>query len=55
VSPVTGGILLEVLTLEDAALPRGRRGGKRGAPPRRRLGQERAREAKDRKVMRRRK
>jgi ribonuclease R len=55
VSPVTGGILLEVLTLEDAALPRGRRGGKRGAPPRRRLGQERAREAKERKVMRRRK
>ncbi|CAA9398203.1 MAG: 3'-to-5' exoribonuclease RNase R [uncultured Rubellimicrobium sp.] len=56
VSPVTGGIILELLTLEDHPLPRGRgRGAKRGAPPRRKLGQERAREAKERKVSRRRK
>jgi ribonuclease R len=54
VSPLTGGILLEVLTLEDHPLPRGR-GSRRGAPPRRRLGQEKAREAKERKVSRRRK
>ena len=56
VSPVTGGIILELLTLEDHPLPRGRgRGARRGAPPRRKLGQERAREAKERKVSRRRK
>jgi ribonuclease R len=55
VSPVTGGILLELLTLEDHALPRPRRSGKRGAAPRRKLGQEKARAAKDRQVSRRRK
>ncbi|TNC72369.1 ribonuclease R [Rubellimicrobium roseum] len=55
VTPETGGILLELLTLEDHALPRGRRTGTRGAPPRRRLGQEKARAAKERKVTRRRK
>jgi ribonuclease R len=54
VSPVTGGIILELLTLEDRALPRAR-GRSRGAPPRRKLGQERARETKERKVSRRRK
>jgi hypothetical protein len=52
---VTGGILLELLTLEDHALPKARRSGKRGAPPRRKLGQEKARVAKERKVERRRK
>jgi ribonuclease R len=55
VSPVTGGILLELLTLEDAPLPRGRRGSKRGAPPRRRPGEARAQERAERKVSRRRK
>jgi ribonuclease R len=49
VSPVTGGILLEVLTLEDAALPRGRRGGKRGRTAAPQLGRSGAR-GQERKV-----
>ncbi|WP_210530045.1 ribonuclease R [Rubellimicrobium arenae] len=55
VAPATGGILLELLTLEDHPLPRRRGGSRRGAPPRRKLGQEKARAAKERKVSRRRK
>ncbi|MBP1807219.1 ribonuclease R [Rubellimicrobium aerolatum] len=55
VTPETGGIVLELLTLEDHPMPRARRSGKRGAPPRRKLGQEKARAAKERQVSRRRK
>ncbi len=55
VSPLTGGIVLELLTLEDHALPRARGRSKRGAPPRRKLGQARATERTERKVSRRRK
>jgi ribonuclease R len=55
VTPVTGGILLDLLEVEDRALSRPRAPGRPGGPPRRRLGQERAREAKERRVTRRRK
>lgn len=51
-APVTGGIALDLLTLEDAAMPQGRgafrKGGKpgRGKPPRRKLVQSKKKDAK---------
>jgi len=52
--PVSGGLILELLTLEERRLPVGAGKG-RGKAPKRRLGQEKARAAKARKVSRRRK
>lgn len=52
--PVSGGLILELLTLEERRLPVGV-GRARGKAPKRRLGQEKARAAKARKVTRRRK
>ncbi|NPD16595.1 ribonuclease R [Xinfangfangia sp. D13-10-4-6] len=52
--PVTGGLILELIELEDRALPAGR-SGKRGKAPRRAQGKSRAAEAAKRRVMRRRK
>ena len=51
VTPATGGILLDLLAMEDRALPGARRPGK---PPRRKLGQAKARAARDSKRVRRR-
>ena len=50
VTPVTGGILLDLRSVEDRAMPKGRP----GAPPRRKLGQAKAKAAKERRVVRRR-
>ena len=52
--PVTGGLMLELLSLEGASLPRGRSGG-RGHPPRRKVAAGKAKAAKvKRKVTRKR-
>jgi ribonuclease R len=51
--PVSGGLILELLTLEERRLPVSLGKG-RGKSPKRRLGQEKARAAKARKVTRRR-
>jgi len=52
--PVSGGLILELLTLDERRMPMGAGKG-RGKAPKRRLGQEKARAAKARKVSRRRK
>lgn len=52
--PVSGGLIFDLLTLEERRLPTGT-GKARGKPPRRKLGQARAKAAKVRKVTRRRK
>ena len=54
--PVTGGLMLELLSIDGAALPKGRgvRPGK-GRPPRRAKGKAKAKAQKQRKVTRRRK
>ena len=44
--PTTGGMVLELLEIEDSALPSGRHGKKRGAPVRRKFGQAKAKAAK---------
>ena len=51
--PVSGGLILELLTLDERRLATGA-GATGGKPPRRRLGQEKARAQKARKVTRRR-
>jgi ribonuclease R len=51
--PVSGGLILELLTIDERRMPVGS-GGARGKSPRRKLGQEKARAAKERKVSRRR-
>ena len=54
-APVTGGLIVELLTLEDRIMPRGPSKG-RGKPPRRKAGSARKKAAKTaRKVKRRRK
>ena len=54
-APVTGGLIVELLTLEGAAMPRGTTRG-RGKPPKRKLGSARKKAAKTaRKVKRTRK
>lgn len=54
-APVTGGLIVELLTLEDRAVPRGPSRG-RGKPPRRKMGSSRKKAAKTaRKVKRTRK
>ncbi|MFQ1699381.1 ribonuclease R [Loktanella agnita] len=54
-APVTGGLIVELVTLEDRAIPRGPARG-RGKPPRRKVGSARKKAAKTaRKVKRRRK
>ncbi|MCK0096095.1 ribonuclease R [Yoonia sp. F2084L] len=54
-APVTGGLIVELLTLEDRAVPRGPSRG-RGKPPRRKVGSARKKAAKTaRKVKRTRK
>jgi ribonuclease R len=55
VTPVSGGLLAELLTLEDRRLGQGPAGRRGGPAPRRKLGQARAKAAKERKVSRRRK
>ena len=52
--PVTGGLILELIELEDRALPAGRN-AKRGKAPRRAQGRAKAAEAAKRRVVRRRK
>jgi ribonuclease R len=51
--PVSGGLILELLTIDERRMPVGA-GGARGKSPKRKLGQEKARAAKERKVSRRR-
>ncbi len=54
-APVTGGLIVELITLEDRAVPRGPTQG-RGKPPRRKVGSARKKAAKTaRKVKRKRK
>ncbi|SEC57585.1 ribonuclease R [Rhodobacter sp. 24-YEA-8] len=53
--PVTGGLILELVELEDRALPSGRAAKGRGRAPKRALGKARAAEAAKRRVVRRRK
>jgi len=54
-APVTGGLIVELLTLEDRTMPRGPSRG-RGKPPRRKVGSARKKAAKTaRKVKRKRK
>ena len=54
-APVTGGLIVELLTLEDRAVPRGPSRG-RGKPPRRKMGSAKKKAAKTaRKVKRTRK
>jgi ribonuclease R len=45
-TPVTGGLIVELLEIEGKALPRGGRGGRRGAPVRRRAGSAKKKAAK---------
>ncbi len=53
--PVTGGLTLELLTLDGKALPRGRRGARKVAPPRRKEAKARKKTAKvKRKLVRKR-
>jgi len=53
VTPATGGLVAELVALEDRLLPPGH-SARNGKPPRRKLGQARAKAAKVRKVSRRR-
>ena len=51
-APVTGGLIVELITLDDRTVPRGPSGG-RGKPPRRKMGSSRKKAAKTaRKVKR---
>jgi ribonuclease R len=51
-APVTGGIILELLEIEDRALPSGG-GAKRGKPNPRHPGKSRAKGAKAKRIMQR--
>ncbi|VDC21262.1 ribonuclease R [Pseudogemmobacter humi] len=53
--PVTGGLMLELVEIEDRPLPSGRAARGRGKPPRRALGKAAAEKAAKRRVVRRRK
>ena len=53
-TPETGGLTAELVALDDAAMARGPT-GRGGKAPRLKLGQAKAKAAKDRKVARRRK
>ncbi len=54
ITPTTGGILLELLTLEDHEMRGAARRNRPGQPPRKALGQARAKATRERKVIRRR-
>ena len=53
-APVTGGLELELLALENTALPRGRPGGKSRSPKRKLVKHKRKTDKTKRKVARRR-
>lgn len=52
-TPVTGGLIVELLEIEGKALPRGSRGGRRGAPVRRRAGSAKKKAAKTKRKVKR--
>lgn len=55
VTPASGGLVAELIALDERPMPRGPGGRGTGKAPRRKLGQAKAKAAKDRKVARRRK
>lgn len=53
VTPVSGGLVAELVTLDERAIPRGPTGRGRGKPPKRKLAQAKAKAAAERRQVRR--